>query len=59
MTPFEKFMAAVVVVLLAVASPLIYEQGSSDIQRTDEVYWLEHGYPPLDYGFPSGVPDEK
>lgn len=47
MSMFDFFLGGLVLLLLAAASPFIYEQAVSEPPRADEVYWAERGYAPL------------
>ncbi len=47
MSTLDFFLGGLVLLLMAAASPLIYEQATSEPPRVDEAYWAERGVPPL------------
>lgn len=58
MTTLDYVFGGLVLLVFAAVSPFIYEQATSDIRQTDEQYWLEHGYPPLEVVVPARGTDE-
>lgn len=56
MSTIDYMLGGLVLLLLAAASPLIYEQATSDPPRADAAYWAERDYPPLPQ---NSLPAEK
>lgn len=48
MDTLDFFFGGLVLLLLAAASPFVYEQAISEPVRVDEAFWAERGFPPLD-----------
>jgi len=47
MTTLDYILGGLVLLLLAAASPFIYEQATGEPVRADAAYWAERGYPPV------------
>lgn len=47
MSTTDYFLGGVALLVLAAASPFVYEQTTGEPPRTDAVYWAERGYAPL------------
>lgn len=58
MSVFDYVLGGLGLLVLAVASPFIYEQATGEPPRTDAAYWAERGYAPLEVVFPARGTDE-
>jgi len=47
MTMLDYMLGGLVLLLLAAASPFIYEQATGEPPCADTAYWAERGYAPL------------
>lgn len=47
MSVSDYFLGGLALLVLAVASPFVYEQATADVPRVDAAYWAERGYAPL------------
>lgn len=59
MSATDYIMGGLVLLVLAAASPFIYEQATADVPRVDGQYWLERGYDPLPENSLPPVGEEK
>jgi len=47
MTTLDYILGGLVLLLLAAASPFIYEQATGEPVRADSAFWAERGYAPI------------